>query len=237
LTSYSNNRRLSVVFWTVALAAVLFLLCGFGYHGTNTLATFAGCLYLHPECSVAAGTWAGAFATSFALIAAVSAYFLEVQPVLACRQLPSGVDQPARRNVVNVYVTGEAGGDFDVLVNLQPAGYAARAYGVATCSFSNAGRSPLIGLTAKLEVVRPGRRKIEEVPLDFLTASGRESERFVHVLVHRARELEADTTVRWTGAAAANGRGLHFAPPPALTFATTDRWLPAAASVPGGGGF
>jgi hypothetical protein len=240
------------VFWTVAFAAVLFLSSGFAYHGKTALSDLWHCVYLRPDCSVAAGTWALALITSLALVAAASAYFLEVEPLLTCRQLADD-DEPPPRSTINVYVTAHGDNHFLILVDQEPMAFDARRYTVAHCCFANAGRSALLELSATLSVVRSNRvmrpdswdglpvevlerrRERQDIPLDHLTASDNESRRSLCVAVYRDLELSSDTTVRWTGAATWGGRRFWFRPPPDLVFEAPERRLPRV-SVPGGGG-
>ena len=104
LTLRSNSVGYAIVFWTAALAAVLFLLSAFAYHGPAALGDFWYCVYVKADCSAAAGTWALAAISSFALVAAASAYFLEVEPMLTCRLLADEDDRETPSDV-RVYVT------------------------------------------------------------------------------------------------------------------------------------
>lgn len=235
----------------MALAAVLFLLFGFAYHGRSALSDFRHCVYLQPDCSIAAGTWALALITSFALIAAASAYFLEVEALLVCRQLIND-DDTAPRGGVCVYVTALTDNRFRILVDEEPVSFDARCYGVARCCFSNAGRSPLLGLSAALEVQRVNRvlrpdswdglpvevlerrRQVCEIPLDHLTASDDQSRRSLFVTVFRDFRLTSDTTVRWTGVAHSGGRRFWFRPAPILNFEAPERRLPRVNAAGGG---
>ena len=171
---------------------------------------------------------------------------------MVCRQ-ERAVEPTEARGIVRVYVTKRAHEAFKILVDREPLGFRERRYDVAVCTFSNAGRSPLLGLSATLAVVRtttstqsPGTesvveaerrtRKREEILLDHLTASDNDAQRVVYVVVYRDAEMRFDTTIRWTGAASAAGRKFRFAAPPKLSFDTTERQLPESSS-PGGGGF
>ena len=250
---HSYNTRRIVALWTVAVAAVLFILCGIGYSGPHGFGAVLHCLYAQPDCSLAVANWTLTTIAVLTLIAAAAAYFVEVEPLLTCRQQLQ-FDGPEPRSAVDVYVLGADAGGAVILVGRQPVDFNPARYDVATCRFANAGRSPLLTFAATLAVSRTThatrldrwdgspttvarcRRTTREVALDHLTASDNESQRVLYVTVFRHAALRFNTDVRWTGEATAAGRRLRFDPPPALTFEPRERPLPRI-SVPGGGGF
>jgi len=235
------------------VAAVLFILCGIGYHGPHGIWALAHCLYSQPDCSLAVANWALTTTAVLTLIAAAAAYFIEVEPLLTCRQQLQ-IDGPEPRSIVDVYVIGSDAGGVIILTGRQPVDFDPARYDVATCRFANAGRWPLLTFAATLVVVRTTRvmrldpwdgspievtrcrRTTRDIALDHLTASDNESQRVLYVTVFRDAALRFDTDVRWTGAATAAGRRLRFDAPPALSFEPPERPLPRV-SVPGGGGF
>ena len=249
----SNSVRYAILFWTAAFAAVLFLVCAFAYHGPAALRDLSYCIYNKADCSAAVGTWALAGISSFALVAAASAYFLEVEPILTCRLMADEGNREVPSDV-RVYVTAQDDNSFTILTGEQPMSFDASRYGVARCCFSNAGRSPLLGLSAVLEVMRINRvqrpdswdglpvETVErretrrDIPLDHLTAADNEYRRTIFVTVYCDLVLATDTMVRWTGSATCSGRRFWFRPPQPLMFETVERPLDSV-NVPGGGGF
>ncbi|MBV8369266.1 MAG: hypothetical protein JO036_10140 [Candidatus Eremiobacteraeota bacterium] len=235
------------------MAAVLFILCGFGYYGPHTFGTLSACLYSRPDCSLAVANWTLTAIAALTLVAAAAAYFIEVEPLLTCRQQLLG-DEPNPRSVVNVYIESVNADGVVILVGRQPVDFKPARFEIATCRFANAGRSPLLTFAATLAVARTtrvmrldpwdgspvevtrSRRTTRDIALDHLTASDNESQRVLYVTVFRDVALRFDTDVRWTGAATAAGRRLRFDAPPALSFEPPERPLPRV-SVPGGGGF
>ncbi len=223
-----------MILWAVVLATVFFVSFGVAYRGPNSGALLAHCVYAAPDCSLAAGTWVLALVTAGALLAAVGAYFIEVRPLIAMRQI--SITDAAAQPEINVYVAADDDNEFEVLIDEAPANFLSDPYRVAWCRFANVGRSPLLGLAAELRVVRtnhverpngwdgtPQRVRennvfVSHIPLDHLTAGDNETQRVVYVKLYLDAELEGDTTVQWTGIARTTTRRFRFEGAPPLKF-------------------